>query len=177
MIQESIHECCLILAPFNTVLRLIQTPSSITTPGPIVTFGPWKDIIKNISAFKSLITYHAVGSNFGSWVDNDISNKTWPFRQQRAVLLAQWCEVETHSYEVRKSSYVIISESIGSCQQLSLPVRKSAGWPTSIQNPWSSIQYNSPSSACRGKTSFSILVGLISILKCSNSRLKQDFVD
>ena len=97
MIQESIHECCLILAPFNTVLRLIQTPSSITTPGPIVTFGPWKDIIKNISAFKSLITYHAVGSNFGSWVDNDVSNKTWPFRQQRAVLLTQRCEVETHS--------------------------------------------------------------------------------
>lgn len=40
MIQESIQECCLILAPFSTVLRLIQTPSSITTPGPMVTLGP-----------------------------------------------------------------------------------------------------------------------------------------
>ena len=124
MIQESIHECCLILAPFNTVLRLIQTPSSITTPGPIVTFGPWKDIVKNIEPSKSRFTYHAVRSNFGSWVDNDVSNKTWSFWQQRAVLLTQRCEVETHSCKVRKSNHNIrihrfLPEIIFTCEEVS----------------------------------------------------------
>lgn len=38
--QESSHECDLIVAPRRIVHRLTQTPSSITTPGPIVTFGP-----------------------------------------------------------------------------------------------------------------------------------------
>ena len=40
IIQESIQECCLIRAPFSMVLRLMHTPSSITTPGPMVTLGP-----------------------------------------------------------------------------------------------------------------------------------------
>ena len=41
-----------------------------------------------------------------------------------------------------------------------IPVKKSFGCPTSIQNPFSSIQNNCPSSAINGNTSFSILVGL-----------------
>lgn len=40
MIQDSIQECDLRWAPFNTVHLLIHTPSSMTTSGPIVTLGP-----------------------------------------------------------------------------------------------------------------------------------------
>ena len=88
--QESIHECCLILAPFSTVLRLMHTPSSITTPGPIVTLGPGKASYRYMSGSqKRQLTNHTVGPNFGSWVYNDISNKTGSLRQQRAGFLTK----------------------------------------------------------------------------------------
>jgi hypothetical protein len=40
MIQLSSQVCDFTLAPFKIVHRLMQTPSSITTSGPMVTFGP-----------------------------------------------------------------------------------------------------------------------------------------
>ena len=76
MIQESIQECCLILAPFSTVLRLMQTPSSITTPGPMVTLGPGIMSLGEWITATLKLTYHTVGPNFGSWIYDDISNKT-----------------------------------------------------------------------------------------------------
>lgn len=40
--HPSSQECDLMIAPLSTVLRLMQTPSSTTTPGPMVTFGPMR---------------------------------------------------------------------------------------------------------------------------------------
>ena len=40
MMQELSHECDLTMAPLSSVVRLMHAPSSITTFGPTVTFGP-----------------------------------------------------------------------------------------------------------------------------------------
>lgn len=40
MIQESTQECDLMREPRSKVDLFKRTPSSITTPGPIMTFGP-----------------------------------------------------------------------------------------------------------------------------------------
>lgn len=42
MMQPSSQECERTVAPRSSVLRFTHTPSSITTPGPTVTFGPMR---------------------------------------------------------------------------------------------------------------------------------------
>jgi hypothetical protein len=55
MMQDSSHEWDFMCAPFNTVQRLIHTPSSITTSGPMVTLGPIRQLLP-ILALASWVT-------------------------------------------------------------------------------------------------------------------------
>lgn len=114
------------LEPFSTVQRFIRTPSSTTTPAPMVTFGP----------MVQFFPICAVGSCGGESGTNSLTSGSFfisifYYREHQEAALT------TRTLPRKPGPVCSLS---GACcrsdwRYKHIPVRKSLGWPMSIQKP------------------------------------------
>lgn len=128
--QLSSQECDRTLAPFNTVQRFILTPSSTTTPAPIVTLGP-------MVQFSPIC---AVGSCRGAAEGRRRGQeRSEGARYQLDRLDRLDARPGLTTRTLPRKPGPVCRRSGERCRSdwryMHIPVRKSLGWPMSIQKP------------------------------------------